>query len=890
MIQIFTNDKIEKLNMSTRLHNCLRRAEIDTVGKLLDFPADKWAEVKNMGTKTIDEVKDLVASIKTGYSEYILHNYECVQEKDEELRDDCGAFEKSIDEMDFSVRAYNCLSRAGLTNMSQIVTLTKEELLNIKNMGINTVEEILEKTAVFEKEIKSQRVNQDDVSNEILNVADECADFYDLSVFKMRNLFATAFKDSESKGTEVILNKTYADEYLRLGTKNKIMDICVKHDDEFDSEFIREKLPSHLLNTMIVEELLLELEDENKIKCKNGIYTVVYPTVLDYLDSLDDERWKEVVMARLQGRTLSDVGDEFNITRERTRQICAKVFNKRLKLRFEEDKYRYLFETYSLDCEDFCKITDEPTTTFYYLDLVCDTRGKDRDAAEKILTDEKLSIELKRRAERVIYKDFIVLDGVRVRKNKSEIFKFVIKKYCKDKMQYSEVLKLYYNLLEERNLKGDPKLEIESRSYENKLQACNYVLWNFNYTMRYYDISERDYSRLIEKLSLEQYKDVSISTLKLLREHQELMEEYDIRDEYELHNLLKKIWPEWGNCEIDFCKMPTLNFGTFDKTNQVMDLLLQYAPISAYDLAEKYEEAYGARATTAIGSEYFKSIDSYLHNGIYSVEFESLTMEQSERMSLVLSEDFYSIDDFRRILKREFPDVKETLINSYNIKNLGFIFNDRYLIRKTYHSTAEYFKFKLLEKDIVDTRDFPKAMLNSVSFSTEKYELREKRVITEFSPGQYINISRLKNVGVTEFDLDKYCEEVKSFVSADVFFTIKSIRQNGFDSSLHDLYFEDWFYSSVLAEDKEHFSYIRCGGTRLFYSGQKKFNLSEFIVWLVEWKTKIEIYDMEDFCRERYGIIIDRYKLIALAVAAGLYYDEIMETVYIDYDTYFEEV
>ena len=68
MIQVFLHDKIEKLNMSTRLHNCLRRAGIDTIEKLLVFPTDKWAEVKNMGTKTIDEVKELVDSIKTAAS------------------------------------------------------------------------------------------------------------------------------------------------------------------------------------------------------------------------------------------------------------------------------------------------------------------------------------------------------------------------------------------------------------------------------------------------------------------------------------------------------------------------------------------------------------------------------------------------------------------------------------------------------------------------------------------------------------------------------------------------------------------------------------------------------------------------------------------------------
>ena len=894
MIQIFTNDKIEKLNMSVRLHNCLRRAGVDTVEKLLDFPAEKWSSVRNLGVKTIEEVVALVDSIKKGNGEYNLidgvfkvEDSPIVDENAENTSSD--AFEKSIDEMNLSVRAYNCLSKAGIVSMSQLVVMTREDLMNIRNMGINTVNEILEKVAEIEKDAVKQKAVQVDVPDEIWHIADECSESYGLSAFKLRNIFSTIYREFGSVGIESIVSKAYADEYLRTGAKNYIIKFSEKFRNEFDIELVREKLPDHLMNTLIAEDLLLELENENIIRCRNGVYTVCYPTVLEYIETLKDERSKNVVFARLQGRTLTDIGAEFNITRERTRQICFKAFHNRKKVRLEEDKYRYIFENYSLGCEDFCKITDEPITTFYYLDLVCDVRGKARDTVEKMLTDETLSIELKRRAEKVAYKDFIIFDGTRVRKNKAEIFKYIIKKYCKDKKQYSDIVKLYYECIEEKGLRYDPKLEIESRTYENKLQACNYVLWNFNYTMRYYDITERDYSRLVENLALDQYKDVSLSTLKLLREHAELMEEYDIRDEYELHNLLKKIWPEWGNCEIDFGKMPTLNFGNYDRDNQVIDLLLKYAPISNIDLAKKYEEMYGVVAATVMAN-YLNCIDSYFHNGVYSIEFESLTMEQSERMSFVLTDDFYSIDDFRRTLKREFPDAKETLVNSYNIKNLGFIFNDRYLIRKTYHSASEYFKFKLLEKDIVDTRDFPKAMLNSVSYSSEKYELRNNRVITEFSPGQYINISRLKNVGINESDLDEYCKEVRAFVPDDIFFTIKSIKQDGFDSTLHELYFEDWFYSSVLIEDREAFSYIRCGGTRVLYSGKKKFNLSDFIVWFVERETKIEIYDMEDIFRERYGLVMDRYKLTSLAVAAGLYYDEIMETIYIDYDTYFEEV
>jgi hypothetical protein len=42
--------------------------------------------------------------------------------------------------------------------------------------------------------------------------------------------------------------------------------------------------------------------------------------------------------------------------------------------------------------------------------------------------------------------------------------------------------------------------------------------------------------------------------------------------------------------------------------------------------------------------------------------------------------------------------------------------------------------------------------------------------------------------------------------------------------------------------------------------------------------------------KDRYGISIPKEKLIEIIHGTELYYDTIMEAVYIDYDTYFEEI
>lgn len=50
-----------------------------------------------------------------------------------------------IEDMNFSLRTYNCLKRAGINTVEQIKALSQEELLNIKNMGHKQVIEIAEK-------------------------------------------------------------------------------------------------------------------------------------------------------------------------------------------------------------------------------------------------------------------------------------------------------------------------------------------------------------------------------------------------------------------------------------------------------------------------------------------------------------------------------------------------------------------------------------------------------------------------------------------------------------------------------------------------------------------------------------------------------------------------
>lgn len=320
-----------------------------------------------------------------------------------------------------------------------------------------------------------------------------------------------------------------------------------------------------------------------------------------------------------------------------------------------------------------------------------------------------------------------------------------------------------------------------------------------------------------------------------------------------------------------------------------MSLLLQYAPVTADDLASHYEEEYGVKAATVKGN-YLQAFDHYYYQGVYSIDFATLSVIQFDRMKTILDHDFHTIQEVKRLFKREFPHSDESLINSYTLKTLDFRVYSGYVVKSTYVTASDYFRYLLTNDDIVDARNFSRSIQNIVAYTSELYRLRAEYEIVEFSPLQYINIRRLNAVGVTIDQLTDYRNAVALNYEKVEYFTVTSLRQDGFTHEMDDLGFDEWFYSSILLEDRELFSYQRIGGTRIFLRGKIGANLGDMLVWLLEKYQKIDLYDLMDLLENHYGIKIPKEKLRSIVDGTDLYYDSIMEAVYIDYDTYFEEI
>ncbi|NDD25285.1 MAG: DNA-directed RNA polymerase subunit alpha [Actinobacteria bacterium] len=55
------------------------------------------------------------------------------------------ALAKPIEELDLTVRSYNCLKREGINTVSELINLTEEQLMNIRNFGSKSVDEVRDK-------------------------------------------------------------------------------------------------------------------------------------------------------------------------------------------------------------------------------------------------------------------------------------------------------------------------------------------------------------------------------------------------------------------------------------------------------------------------------------------------------------------------------------------------------------------------------------------------------------------------------------------------------------------------------------------------------------------------------------------------------------------------
>ena len=70
-----------------------------------------------------------------------------VVEKSPDIRD--KVLEMTIEELDLSVRSFNCLKRANINTVEDLISKTEDEMMKVRNLGRKSLEEVINKLAMM---------------------------------------------------------------------------------------------------------------------------------------------------------------------------------------------------------------------------------------------------------------------------------------------------------------------------------------------------------------------------------------------------------------------------------------------------------------------------------------------------------------------------------------------------------------------------------------------------------------------------------------------------------------------------------------------------------------------------------------------------------------------
>ena len=128
------------------------------VGQNIDY--DKLTlEVWTKGTIRPQEAVSLAAKIMNDHLALFINLSDKAKDTDIMVTKDPDekekALEMTIEELDLSVRSYNCLKRAGINTVEDLTSRTEEEMMKVRNLGRKSLDEVLGKLEELHLKLKS---------------------------------------------------------------------------------------------------------------------------------------------------------------------------------------------------------------------------------------------------------------------------------------------------------------------------------------------------------------------------------------------------------------------------------------------------------------------------------------------------------------------------------------------------------------------------------------------------------------------------------------------------------------------------------------------------------------------------------------------------------------
>jgi DNA-directed RNA polymerase subunit alpha len=141
------NVPVSDFELSVRSRNCLQKMGIHTLGDLARCTEQDLLASKNFGETSLVEIRDMLASKGLSLGQFALPKSEPETTFEPEFMspDEQAMLDRPIADLNLSVRARKCMIRLGLNTIGELLRRTGDDLLECKNFGVTSLNEVREK-------------------------------------------------------------------------------------------------------------------------------------------------------------------------------------------------------------------------------------------------------------------------------------------------------------------------------------------------------------------------------------------------------------------------------------------------------------------------------------------------------------------------------------------------------------------------------------------------------------------------------------------------------------------------------------------------------------------------------------------------------------------------
>ena len=138
---------ISQFELSVRSRNCLQKMGIKTLGDLTKVSESEMLNSKNFGETSLVEIREMMANKGLSIGQFSHDKTEELEPLDTSnmTPDEQALIERPISDLNLSVRARKCMTRLGLATIGELIRKSGDDLLECKNFGVTSLNEIREK-------------------------------------------------------------------------------------------------------------------------------------------------------------------------------------------------------------------------------------------------------------------------------------------------------------------------------------------------------------------------------------------------------------------------------------------------------------------------------------------------------------------------------------------------------------------------------------------------------------------------------------------------------------------------------------------------------------------------------------------------------------------------